>query len=206
MSGEGPGRRESGSGGPERTQGMRTSLQPLHRQRDRGGYTVVELITAMAIAVIVSVIGFSGTRLFSRQLPVKTTASQLSHMCSTARSFAISGNTYYRVLIDLDNRNFWIDRSDDPATIGTDEWKPKVVSPEKVDPRVKIEGIAFGLNTTVQTTGIQSILFRPDGSADQEAHITIHQAADDPAIGTNIFTVRVYGPTGVNQVYPYQRI
>lgn len=178
--------------------------------RKNAGYSAVEIIVASAIGVLIAVIGFSGTRIFDTELPVKSQARRFAHCVSTARSFAIARNAFYRVSFDLDNRSFWIDRINDPNAPppipANDRYEPKVVSPEGVDERVLVNGIFYGVTRTAATSGIQSVIFRPDGSADVEARVEFHQISQDPTVDSNIFTVRIYGPSGLNKVFPHQRI
>lgn len=178
--------------------------------RKTAGFTAVEVILASAIGILIAVIGFSGTRIFDTELPVKSQARRFSYCLSTARSFAIARNAFYRVSFDLDNRSFWVDRINDPNAPppipANDRYQPKVVSPEGVDERVLINGVFYGLTRNPTTTGIQSVIFRPDGSADMEARVEFHQVSQDPTVDNNIFTVRVYGPTGLNRLFPHQRI
>lgn len=175
----------------------------------RGGFTTIELITAMVIGLIVSIIGFSGTRIFQRKLPVKSTAMRLSHALSTARSFAVAQNAYYQLTLDLDHENFWIDEISDPllgqvppANILT----PKAVSPERIDENVRIEGVTATGVGVLQTTGLAYFIFRPDGSADLDGRIYLLRTRDNAADPGNIFTVRLYAPTGQNAVFPGQRL
>ena len=56
------------------------------------------------------------------------------------------------------------------------------------------------------TSGLQYFIFRPDGSADADARVVLFGSGEDPAIEANVFTVRLYGPTGANRVFPRQRI
>lgn len=164
----------------------------------------------LAISVVVSVIGFSGFRIFNKNLPARTVTRRLVHAMSTARSFAIARNTYYQVTIDLDNRNFWIDETIDPAADPNappngQAFTPKVVSPESVDHRVAIEGVFYGSSATPVTTGVQTIVFRPDGSSTQDARVRFYQSGDDPSFATSIHTVRVYAPSGLSKAYPHER-
>lgn len=188
----------------------RSTTLRLLRRRSTRAFTAVEIMLSVAIGLVVAVIGFSGLRLFDAELPAKSVSRRFSHALSTARSFAIARNGFYQVGIDLDNGSFWIDQINDPNAPPPDplddKYRPKIVSPEGIDDRVAVNGLRFGGNPILQSTGIQTILFRPDGSADADVRIEFHQVAADPAIDANIFTVRVYGPSGLNRVFPFQRI
>jgi Tfp pilus assembly protein FimT len=176
--------------------------------RVRRAFTTIELILAIVIGLIVSVLGFSGFRVFSQELPVKSATRRMNHVFATARSFAIARNGYFQVTLDLDRKNFWIDEINnptiDPPSILT--RNQKIVSPEKIDDRVAIEGVRYVfLAVAPFTTGIQHFIFRPDGSANLDARITFHEVAKDPAIDSNIHTLRLYGGTGLTKVFPRER-
>ncbi len=174
----------------------------------RRGFSQLETITAIAIGLIVSVIGFSGSRIFQDSLPVSSVATRFNSALSTARSMAIAHNGFFQVVLDLDERIWWIDEIPDPSAISPPPILngAKVESPEPVDERVKIEGVSYFVAGSPVTTGRQVFIFFPDGSADRDAHITFYQIAKNPAINRNIWTVRLYGPTGSNRVFPRQRI
>lgn len=177
----------------------------------RRGFSALETITVLAIGVVVSVIGFSGFKLFNKNLPCKTVTRRLTHALSTARAFAIARNTYYQVSIDLDNRSFWVDETIDPAANPAtppagQRFTPKVVTPEGIDPRVIVEGVLYGASGSPVTTGVQKVIFRPDGSSTQDARFRFYQIGDDVNFGTSFHTVRVYAPTGASKAYPHQKL
>lgn len=175
---------------------------------------------AIVIAMILLILGFSGFKLFARQLPPQSMARRVNHAMSTARSFAISYNSYYEVVMDLDNRSFWIDEALDPNLPANDpenlQRRKKVTVAEPIDPRVAVEvyhNLAdpspaddMPVAGAPVTTGLTSIVFAPDGSALQYAYITFRQTADDPAVARNLHTIRVYMPTGVTDVYEHEGI
>lgn len=172
----------------------------------RRGYSVMELLTVIMVGLIVSVIGFSGFQIYERRLPARSSALRFSYALSTARTFAISRNGFYRVVLDLDNENFWIDELADPADTSFGEYRPKVVSPERIDERARIEGVLQTGSGAVQTSGFQRFVFRPDGSSDRDARIYFFNRGEDTTLERNIYTVRLYGPTGVNEVFDRQRL
>jgi len=177
------------------------------RRKAARAFTMMELILAIVIGMIVSVLGFSGFRMFNQEMPLKSTTRKLNHTFATARSFAIARNGYFQVTLDLDHHQYWVDQISNPALPPVIMTRnQKIVSPEKVDDRVKIEGV-WGpfLNATPVSTGIQTFLFHPDGSIDHEGRITFYEAAKDPTIATNIYTLRIYGATGLSQIFPHER-
>ena len=167
----------------------------------RRAFNMVELLTTITIAMVISTIGFSGFRLFKRQLPVTSAATRFSNALSTARSYAIARNGFYQVTFDLDHRNFWIDEIPDPVlSPGAPPTTPKVVSPEVIDDRVRILGVTQTGSTNEVTTGLQFFIFNPDGSADRDVRVRLIQIAEDPAVPGNVVTIRLYGPTGHSKV------
>jgi Tfp pilus assembly protein FimT len=167
----------------------------------RRGLTALEQISAILVALIHSVIGFSGLRIFQRSLPVESDAERLGAALATARSFAIGRNGFYRVSLDMDNRIFWIDEIEDPAAPDSlVALTPKVVSPDRLDDRVVIHGVRDSGDAPLISTGTQHFVFNPDGSANRDARVFFILRADDPTIDDNFRTVRVYGPTGLNRI------
>lgn len=173
---------------------------------NRRGFHTLELISAVAIALVVMAIGFSGFRIYNNGMPVDSVSRELTHVLGTARSMSISRNSFHAFRIDLAEGNFWVDEIPDPS----DPSAPPIPSGAKrlesqgVDSRVRVEGARFG-NGVTQTLGIQSLVFGPDGSADAECRIYLYEAGEDPNVDYNIHTVRVYGPTGLAKVYPHAR-
>lgn len=186
-------------------------MRVLRSQANRRAFSALELIAAIAIGLIVSVIGFSGFRIFHNEMPVKSVAQRISHSLSTARSFAVSRNGFFVFVFDIDRRSFWVSQVNDPAADTTsptfiDRSRPKILTPEFVDRRVAIEGINIIPGGPIIGSGTQQIMFRPDGSADVDARLTFYDAERNPADSANVYTVRLYGPTGHNKLYPRQRI
>lgn len=181
------------------------------RHHNRRAYSAVELITAIAIGLIVATLGFSGLRIFHNEAPVKSVSQRFSHALSTARSFAVARNAFFSVVLDIDRRSFWINQINDPASDPNDptfisRYRPKVVTPEFVDKRVTIEGVQFVFNGPLLSAGIQEVIFAPDGSSNFDARFTFYDTERGAADPGNIYTVRLYGPTGHNKIYPRQRI
>lgn len=170
-------------------------------RRSRRALTALEVVSALLLTMILSVIGFSGSTIFQRRLPLKSTAKRISSALSTARSFAIARNSFFQVTLDMTNERFWIDEIADPATTpGTVAITPKVVTPDRFDPRVQIDGILDTGGTRLQQAGFQTFVFGPDGSADRDARIFARLRADDPNADESFVTVRLFGPTGHNTV------
>lgn len=179
------------------------SKEPI-RRGSRSAVSILELIVALALGMVLSVLGFSAFSLFKRQAPVQSSSNGLSQALSTARSLAVSRNSRFQVTLDLDRAHFWIDEITSAGIANV--TRPKIVRPELIEKRTRIEGVLQGGSVTAETTGRQFFIFNPDGSAEREARIFFILKADDPADNTKITTVRLYGPTGLNRVFAGQRI
>lgn len=169
------------------------------------GFSTLEMVTALAIGMILTVIGLAGLRLFQSEKRVEGAAERFSSTLSAARTLAVSQNGFYQVALDLDNSNYWIDEIDDPDVNPGVSLTPKVVHPEAVGDLVEVEGVLYQGAGSIVTTGTQEFIFSPDGSADNGAVITFHLRGLDPNDEENLVSVRLYGPTGQNQVFLRER-
>jgi len=173
---------------------------------NRRGFQTLELISAVAIALVVMAIGFSGFRIYNSEMPVGSVSRELTHVLGTARSMSISRNNFHAFRIDLTEGNFWVDEipdPNDPSALPI-PGGAKVLESQGVDSRVRVEGVRFGTGLT-QMAGIQTLVFNPDGSADADCRIYLYEAGEDPGPDQNVYTVRVYGPTGLSKVFPRTR-
>lgn len=171
----------------------------------RRGFSTLEMVTALAIGMVLTVVGLAGLRLFQSERRVESAADRFSGALSAARTLAVSQNGFYRVALDLDNSNFWIDEIDDPDVNPGVSLTPKVVHPEAVGDLVEVEGVLYQGAGSIVSTGTQEFVFSPDGSADNDAVITFILTGLDPNDEENLFSVRLYGPTGQNKVFPRER-
>ncbi len=182
------------------------------RRAPNRGFSLIESLTVMAIMMIVATIGFSAFQIFDSEQTAAKTAKRFSHALSTAQGFAIEQNGFFRVVLDLENTVFWIDEIPDPALVPnvlvdqTIVIRPKIISPEDVGKLVTVEGVLDSGGGALQTSGFQNFIFGPDGGADRDTRVFFFRTRDDPTSDRNIFTVRLYGPTGSNEVFERQRI
>ncbi len=173
----------------------------------RRGFTIVELLTILVLGMVLAVIGFSGTRLFDRTRPVESSARRFSHALSTARALAIARNGFFQVTLDLGERNFWVDEVTEPpeedSLPGTAPGvvRPKVVPAEALHSHVRVVGVEDTGAQAPATSGLQRFVFGPDGSASRDSRIVFVHARDDPTVPGNLYTVRLYGPTGHNKLF-----
>lgn len=171
----------------------------------RRGFSTLEMVTALAIGMVLTVIGLAGLRLFQSERRVDSAAERFSNALSAARTLAVSQNGFYRVALDLDNNNFWIDEIDDPDVNPGVSLTPKLVHPEAVGDLVEVEGVLYEGAGSAVSTGTQEFIFSPDGSADRGAILTFILTGLDPNDEENLVSVRLYGPTGQNKVFPRER-
>ena len=164
------------------------------------GFSSIEFFAAAVIGMILTVVAVAGYRVYQRQMPVKFTAQRLVHGFSAARAFAVAHNSYFTLQLDLGHRTFWIDQVDATGA----PVAPKVVNPEMLDEKVAVEGVQFGQNPPPPNI-IVPIRFFPDGSSD-DVHIFLRMKADNAAADANIFTVRLYGPTGMSRLFENRRL
>lgn len=170
-------------------------------RRSRLGFTTVEFIGVMVISLILGTIAMAGFRLYQKELPVKYAARRIVHAFATARAFAIAHNSVYTVQIDRVHRNFWIDETDQVGR----PTAPKVTRPEPIDERIEIEAIQFTQTAPVALTDVASVRFFPDGSSD-DLRIFMKLELADALDDNNIYSVRLYGPTGQSRVFENQRL
>lgn len=169
--------------------------------RKAHAFTTVEFMGVMVIAMILSAIAIGGLHLYEQEMPVKTDARRLNYAFANARAQAIANNGYFALNIDLGNRNFWLDETD---VVGN-PINPKVTHPEKLNDKVVIANAQFGLDPSSTIDGIIKVLFFPDGSSD-DARFYLRLTGADASDTENIFTVRLYGPTGLSKVFENQRL
>lgn len=167
----------------------------------RSAFTTIEMLGGLSISVILTVIALSGYRVFHRNMPLDQTAGQLSHVCSTARAYAISHNSTYTVKIDLTHRNFWIDATDENGN----PIVSQVIHPESIHDHVEINEIRFGNTPISSNTSILPIRFFSDGSAD-DVRIFLKLWSQDTNHNEAYYTLRIYGPTGHSKIFKFQRL
>jgi Tfp pilus assembly protein FimT len=175
------------------------------RRSSRRAFSTLELVTALAIGMVLTVVGLAGFRVLQSERRVEAAASRLSNVLSSARTLAVSQNSYYQVALDLDSNNYWIDEIDDPDVNPGVSLTPKVVHPEELGELVEIEGVLVQGGGPLITTGIEVFIFSPDGSADNDVIITLFLRGQDPTVDENLVSVRIYGPTGQNMVFERER-
>lgn len=169
--------------------------------RTRRAFSMIEFLGALVVSGIVSSMALVGYRVYERELPVRHAASRLSHAFATARAYAIAQNAIYAVRIDRRYKNFWIDQVTTAGVI----QRAKVTRPEPIDDNVVIDDVWFGLSPAGAAADPLTFRFLSDGSSD-DGRVFFVLDGKDPAVGTNVYTVRIYGPTGQSKVFANQRL
>ncbi len=185
--------------------GLFSSSGSISCRSRRRAFSTMELVTALAIGMVLTVVGLAGVRVLQSEQRVEAAASRLSSILSSARTLAVSQNSYYQVALDLDNSNYWIDEIDDPVANPGVSLTPKVVHPEAMGELVEIEGVLIQGGGPLITSGIEEFIFSPDGSADNDVIITLFLRGSDPNTDENLVSIRIYGPTGQNIVLERER-
>lgn len=179
---------------------MRMVTPFIRPGRRRRGFSALEFMTALVVGSILTVIAVSAYQIYEREMPVRHAARRLSHAFSAARAFAVSNDSTYAVRISEPYNNFWIDETDELGY----PIQPKVTSPEPFGDQVAIDGIMFGENLTTDALAVP-VLFYPYGNSD-DVRVFLHLKGTDPGNERNIYTVRLYGPTGQSTVFDGQRL
>jgi len=84
----------------------------VRRRAAQGGYTLLEVLAVAAIAVgLIAVAGVGVRRL--RQSDLRTASTRLAGALKFAYDRAVTSGRYYRLVIDLDQKTYWPEVSDD---------------------------------------------------------------------------------------------
>lgn len=161
--------------------------------RRHGAFTSVEIMVAIVISMILSTIAIVGFRIYQRELPTQYAAQSLAHAMASARALAVSNNSVYTLQIDQTRQNFWIDETSELGMV----LVPKVISPEALDEKVLINSIQFSDGEALAAGIIAPIRFFADGHSDD---VRINFTRTGGSANNKVFTLRLYGPTGISQV------
>lgn len=200
------------------------SSREVVRRRRRAGFTMIELVIVILIIVICTTLALQGYAAFLRNQTASSGASKLRRAMATARAFAQAHGTSFRVTIDRQAMEFWIDRT---GTLPSEETAPTPNTQVVVDP-ITGDAIQVGqakivhpeaFPTDVILAEVRSVesyqdaafdlifvIFRPDGSCRTNTVIQLLNQHDDPNDDGNYHTIRVAAPTGAIKVYPNQRL
>lgn len=173
---------------------MRNGRRETNR---RAGFTSMELVVALIVAMILATVGAAGYYVYQREAPVAYAAKRLSYAAATARSYAIVNNAPYALQIQAQYngnmvQNYWIDELDDTASQVVSRM---VTNQQPMGQKVYLVGAAYGGVESSYTDSL-TVKFFPDGSSD-DVNLTLRQGD----AGSQLFYgVRIYGPTGMSRV------
>lgn len=86
--------------------------------RWQAGFTLVEMLMAIAVASILLALGYNGYRQFNESITVRKAAKTLASDLALTRSFAIQRRANVSLVIDETNRTYIIRASDGTALVG----------------------------------------------------------------------------------------
>ena len=144
----------------------------------RAGFTLLELILVMMIAVVVLSIAAPSLRMFANARPVANAAAQFVALTDYARSQAISEGRTYRLNLDPDKGLFWLTAQEGGVFQPLEREFGRVFSfpegtkmdwlaPLAVSTGITVPGLRLPGQTDIQdasgTTAHTFIAFYPDG-------------------------------------------
>lgn len=194
-------------------------LKTGHNQH---GFSLVELLVVFAIVATISAVAVGSYSSFRKGRRIQSGAAMVNSLFVTARSYAISTNQHYRVVLQMRNPQtrteqyaLWIDQvsapseaSPNPSTLD-EAVRAKVTTPELLPEGLRISDTLVTVvesGQTPTTTTVQFpkdnyavVHFSPDGTSDG-AVVHLIDAASDPAVAENYYTVKLYQPTAATKI------
>ena len=188
----------------------------MRRRPRQGGYTLLEVLAVAAIAVgLIAVSGVGIRRL--RQSDLRSASARLAGALRFTYDRAVTSGRYYRMVIDLDEKTYWPEVSDDRFYLVRGRSKAPVEE-EPVDPLAPgaapvpksgsggmgsllgmLGGGASGTPGTVAArVGVGKARFAPDSTASK------HRAAPLKGVFiTAVWTARLEEPVTQGRAYVY---
>jgi prepilin-type N-terminal cleavage/methylation domain-containing protein len=106
-------------------------------KRENRGFSLIELIIAMALVAIVAAIAVPQLQRYSTNADLKTAAREMSGDFSAAKQMAVANNLDYRIAIDVAGNSYTLLRADTAAVVWTK-------SPASYGPGASIDSTTFG--------------------------------------------------------------
>ena len=119
----------------------------MRRRPRQGGYTLLEVLAVAAIAVgLVAVSGVGIRRL--RQSDLRTASAKLAGAIRFTYDRSVTTGKYYRMVIDLDQKTYWPEVSDDRFYLVRGRSRPpsedEAADPNQPTPTAKPGGAGMG--------------------------------------------------------------
>lgn len=178
------------------------------------------VIVISSVLTLIAVGSYSG---FRKARLVRTGAESLNSAFVAARSYAISGNQWYRVVMQFRNPvtgdeeySYWVDElppnpnpSDPPNPYDLRDVparRMKVTTPEFLQPGLKIADVTFGTTPTatlVQYPNDRYAIFRfgPSGETMESGAVHLIENVADSRIESNYYTIKIYSPTAKSKIF-----
>lgn len=184
----------------------------MRRRPRQGGYTLLEVLAVAAIAVgLIAVAGVGLRRL--RQSDLRTASARLAGAIRFTYDRAVTTGRYYRMVIDLDQKVYWPEVSDDRFYLvrgrgrapGEDEAEASQKPPAKTGGGGMgsilglLGGGASGTPSAVAAkVGMSKARFAPDGTSTKQRSAPLQGVAI-----TAVWTARFDEPVTQGRAYLY---
>ena len=184
------------------------------------GFSFLELLVVVVVIGILTLVVISSYSTFRRTTRIKGGAQRINSCLVAARAHAVSTNSWYRVVLQLDNNSFWVDEIEPDSNttpnpvLPEPARRPKVSTPELLPVGLRITDVAVAAQTPdgagptpfqLPADRFVVIRFRPDGSSD---FASIHLLGEntDPLVDQNYYTVLLYSASAKSRIIPRARM
>lgn len=165
----------------------------------RAGYSLIEVLVVVAIISISSTVALYQYTAYRNSIGVNTSATIIQRMMILAKNRAIASGINHELLIDLDAEVLWVDEVTGGAR---GRRKPRVIPNEAMVEDALIDEVK--INGTSFTSGVQKVVFSPDGS-NPLVTVLIRKATDDALLDSNYTSIRLYPSSSEPRIYEDQR-
>jgi len=166
--------------------------------KDRRGFTLIEIMIAIAIVGIVAMIGFSNLQSWVYKYNFSGFQREVLSSLKQARTLSVSSQRQHRVRFDLDNEAVTLERGN--AGVNSNIWT-QVTSGVSAQVGARIDNVTPTPPGVAIPSGTFALIFNPSSEvlAQDNATISSVTQADIGLAGRNpgdVGTIRVYGWTG----------